>query len=170
MADGSTTIQLPISAEALARLKRAEVRQRHETKKRGLTAVPVSIEGLLLIQRFRCGCPCGEMLDFVTPWDEAKPPESYPVIAHVLARGSRGDHTPRNVQIHRWICNKRDAGPDTSGAASVKRHTPDLTRKESPLSDDFARTSVAPKFAANGWGKPAVKRPWPKRKMQTRAR
>jgi hypothetical protein len=155
MADGSTTIQLPISAEALARLKRAEARQRNETKKRGLTAVPVSIEGLLLIQRFRCGCPCGELLDFVTPWDEAKPPESYPVIAHVLARGSRGDHTPRNVQIHRWICNKRDASPDTSGAASVKRHTPDLSRKEAPaLGEEFERDRRNP----SSWSKPGFRK------------
>lgn len=129
MPDGTSTLLLPVPPEALARLKRAELRQRNETKKRNLTAIPVSVEGLLLIQRFRCGCPCGEELDFASPWDEKSPPPGYPVIAHVLARGSRGEHTPRNVQIHRWACNKRDASPDTSGAASVRRFSPDFTKK-----------------------------------------
>ena len=64
MADGSSTITLPIPPEALARLKAAELRQRNETRKRGLTAVPVSVEGLLLIQKFLCGCGCGLCLSF----------------------------------------------------------------------------------------------------------
>lgn len=128
MADGST-IFLPVPPEALARLKAAEQRQRAETKKRGLTAVPVSVEGLLLIQKFLCGCGCGLPLDFEAKYDPKHTPEGYPIIAHRLARGSRGEHTPRNVSIDRDACNKRDAGPDTSGAASVKRFTPDMQRK-----------------------------------------
>lgn len=150
MPDGSN-LTLPVPPEALARLKRAEARQRNETKARGLTAVPVSVEGLLLIQRFLCGCGCGEPLDFTSEWDEKSPPAGYPVIAHRLARGSRGEHTPRNLGIDRHACNARDAKADTSGAASVKRHTPDMQRKLLQPKDDFP--SRDPGKAANGgWG------------------
>lgn len=140
MADGSSTITLPIPPEALARLRTAERRQRNETRKRGLTAVPVSVEGLCLLQmkdrQILCGCGCGLPLDFEAKYDPKETPPGYPVIAHVLARGSRGEHTPRNVQIHRDACNKRDASADTSGAASVKRFTPDMQRKLLAPADD----------------------------------
>ena len=133
MADGSSTITLPIPPEALARLRNAERRQRKETLDRGLTAVPVSVEGLCLLQmkegKILCGCGCGLPLDFEAKYDPKDTPEGYPIIAHVLARGSRGEHTPLNVQIHRDACNKRDASADTSGAASVKRFTPDMQRR-----------------------------------------
>lgn len=134
MADGAlSTITLPIPPEALARLKAAEMRQRNETRKRGLTAMPVSVEGLCLLQmsggKVLCGCGCGLPLDFEAKYDPKATPEGYPVIAHRLARGSRGEHTPRNVAIDRDACNKRDASADTSGAASVKRFTPDMQRR-----------------------------------------
>lgn len=181
MADGCSTITFPVPPEALARLKAAEMRQRNETRKRGLTAVPVSVEGLCLLQMkdkvICCGCPCGEPLDFTTPWDDKNPPLSYPVIAHVLARGSRGEHTPRNVQIHRWACNKRDASADTSGAASVKRFTPDYQRRllakaddQPPLPNIKARISKSPGSITSGGVSvlskkhPNYKRPkWPSR-------
>lgn len=133
MADGTSTLTLPIPPDALLRLRTAERRQRKETLDRGLTAVPVSVEGLLLIQKFLCGCGCGLPLDFEAKYDPKETPPGYPVIAHRLARGSRGEHTPRNVSIDRDACNKRDARPDTSGAASVKRFTPDHSKKD-PLS------------------------------------
>lgn len=136
MADGSSTITLPIPPEALARLRTAERRQRKETLDRGLTAVPVSVEGLLLIQKFLCGCGCGLPLDFEAKYDPKDTPPGYPIIAHRLARGSRGEHTPRNVSIDRDACNKRDASADTSGAASVKRFTPDMQRKLLAPADD----------------------------------
>lgn len=133
MPDGFTTITLAIPPEALARLKTAERRQRQDTKNRGLLAVPVSVEGLLLLQtqgdKIMCGCGCNLPLDFEAKYDPKETPEGYPVIAHRLARGSKGEHTPKNVSIDRDACNKRDAGPDTSGAASVKRFTPDIQRK-----------------------------------------
>lgn len=131
MPDGCT-ILLPVPPEALARLRTAERRQRTETKARGLPAEAVSVEGLLLLQRNLCGCKCGAPLDFEAAWSAKDTPPGYPVIAHRIARGSRGGHVVGNVFIDRHACNKRDAGPDTSGAASVKRFTPDFSRKDEP--------------------------------------
>lgn len=151
MADGSS-ITLPIPPDALARLRTAERRQRKETLDRGLTAVPVSVEGLCLLQmserKILCGCGCGLPLDFEAKYDPKDTPPGYPVIAHRLARGSRGEHTPRNVSIDRDACNKRDAGPDTSGAASVKRFTPDMQRRLLTPAED--RVSKSP----SSWSKP----------------
>jgi len=121
------TPQLPV--EALERLEKAERRQRRETAKRGLQALPVSVLGLWLLQRGLCGCGCDTPLNPLVEWDEKSPPDDFIVIAHVLARGSRGTHDRKNVELWRHACNKRDAGPDTSGAASVKRFTPDMQRK-----------------------------------------
>lgn len=156
MPDGLSTITLAIHPEALKRLKEAEARQRNETKARGLPAEAVSVEGKLLLQRFLCGCGCGEPLDFNAEWMPKDTPPGYPVIAHRLARGSRGGHVVGNVFIDRWACNKRDASPDTSGAASVKRHTPDFTRKL------LERESRNPDHAANG-GKRMQSRPFAKK-------
>lgn len=110
--------------EALKRLKRAEQRQRRETKDRNLKAEAVSVEGLWLLQQGQCGCGCGHDLDVESKWDEAKPPHGYPVIAHVLARGSRGEHTIDNVRLWRWHCNWKRSQTEKGEIASVKRHTP----------------------------------------------
>lgn len=128
MAESRTFPRAP--AAALKRLQVAEQRQRAATKERGLEAEPVCVEGLLLLQRNLCGCKCGDPLDFETPWDEKAPPPGYPVIAHRLARGSRGGHVVGNVFVDRWACNSRDAKPDTTGAASVKRFAVDWSAKE----------------------------------------
>lgn len=158
---------MSVPPEALARLKRAESRQRNETKRRGLKAEPVSVDGLLLLQHNLCGCKCGDPLDFISKWDEKSPPPGYPVIAHRLARGSLGEHTPKNVSIDRWACNKRDASPDTSGAASVKRFKPDMTRKHL-AKDERPRSKIPPrplksnpKLQSRPF--PKVKGSWPKR-------
>lgn len=171
MADGSSTITFPVPPDALARLKAAEMRQRNETRKRGLTAVPVSVEGLCLLQmkegKILCGCGCNLPLDFEAKYDAKEPPAGYPVIAHRLARGSRGEHTPRNVSIDRDACNKRDASADTSGAASVKRFTPDYQRRllakaddQPPLPNIKARISKSPGSITSGGFKkhPTMKR------------
>lgn len=150
MSEGST-ITLAIPPEALERLKEAEARQRAETKRRGLPAEPVSVEGKLLLQTRKgvilCGCDCGLPLDFNAEWSPKDTPPGFPVIAHRLSRGSRGGHVVGNVFIDRHACNKRDAGPDTTGAASVKRHTPDFTKRL------LERESRDP----NAWQKPAGK-------------
>lgn len=145
-----STITLAVPPEALERLRKAEASQRSETKRRGLPAEPVSVEGKLLLQRYLCGCGCGAPLDFASEWKPKDTPPGYPVIAHRLARGSKGGHVVGNVFIDRWACNKRDASPDTSGAASVKRHTPDFTKK-----------LLAPKDRDQA----AFKSKWPKRKF-----
>lgn len=125
-----------LTPDALARLEKAEKRQRAETKKRGLEARPVSVLGLWLLQAGLCGCGCDLPLNPDASWDEKNPPDDYIVIAHVLARGSRGTHDRKNVELWRHACNKRDASADTSGAASVKRFTPDMQRKLLAPADD----------------------------------
>lgn len=133
-------------AAIIERLQAREQSQRAETKKRGLPAEPVCVEGLLLLQRNLCGCGCGEPLDFESAWNPKNPPPGFPVVAHRLCRGSRGGHVVGNVFIDRTACNARDARDDNRGAASVKRFTPDMQRK------------------LLGEEKPASK--WPKRKME----
>lgn len=119
----------------ILRLQRQEVAQRRETLKKNLRAEPVSVEGLLLLQRNLCGCGCGEPLDFESPWDPKNPPPGYPCIAHRLSRGSKGEHTAKNVSVDRTACNARDAKVDTSGAASVKRFAVDWFKREVPKSE-----------------------------------
>jgi hypothetical protein len=166
-APGESIIMLPVPPEALKRLRVAERRQRNETKLRGLLAVPVSVEGLLLLQGFRCGCGCGDPLDFASAWDEKSPPPGYPVIAHRLARGSRGEHTPNNLGIDRHACNKRDAGPDTSGAASVKRFTPDHSKKFEPEPERRSATIRKPVVSSLSKDHPNYKAPkWNSRKFE----
>jgi hypothetical protein len=155
MADGCV-ITLAVPPEALARLRTAERRQRAETKARGLPAEPVSVEGLLLLQRNLCGCKCGEPLDFAAVWTPKDTPPGFPVIAHRLARGSKGGHVVGNVFIDRFACNKRDAGPDTSGAASVKRFTPDFSRKDEPQLVETRRSEAPSKWQSAGFRKSAT--------------
>ena len=172
MADGTTTITVPIPAPALARLIAAEYRQRRETIKRKLPAVAISVLGLLMLQRFKCGCGCGEPLDFEAAWDPKTPPPGFPVIAHRLSRGSKGGHVVGNVFIDRFACNKRDAGPDTSGAASVKRFSPDyqkrLLAKDEPENGSRLKSSRViksnPEIASRPLGN------WPKRKFPSATR
>ena len=108
----------------LDRMQRAEQRQRRETAKRGLKAVPVSVEALWLLQKGLCGCGCGKPLDIESAWDEQNPPHGYPVIAHGLARGSKGEHTPQNVGLWRHLCNFTASHTEKTEIACVKRHTP----------------------------------------------
>lgn len=146
MADGCV-ITLAVPPEALARLRKAEQRQRAETKARGLPAEPVSVEGLLLLARNLCGCGCKQPLDFAAVWTPKDTPPGFPVIAHRLARGSKGGHVVGNVFIDRFACNKRDAGPDTSGAASVKRFTPNWSAKDEPQLVETRRSEAPSKWS-----------------------
>jgi hypothetical protein len=75
-----------------------------------------------------------------------------------LARGSKGGHVVGNVFIDRHACNKRDAGPDTSGAASVKRFTPDFSRKDEPQLVETRRSEHPKRWQSAGFRKSAMKR------------
>jgi hypothetical protein len=111
----------PLSSSVLKRLRLAEARQRRETLARGLPAEKVDVEALWEAQAGICGCGCGQALDVETKWDWANPPPLYAVIAHVLARGSHGEHTSENVALWAYLCNARAGHRETSEAASVKR-------------------------------------------------
>lgn len=134
---------------AIDRLQEREQAQRSETKARNLPAEPICVEGLLLLQRNLCGCGCGEPLDFDAKWSAKDCPPGFPIIAHRLARGSRGGHVVGNVFIDRDACNKRDASADTTGAASVKRFTPNMQAKLLPKSED--RETRSPDKASGFW-------------------
>jgi hypothetical protein len=117
----------------ITKLKAAESRQRANTIKRGLKAEFVSVEGLLLLQRGKCQCGCGEPLDLESAWDSATPPPGYPVIAHVFARGSGGGHLVGNVWLWRHACNAREAPSETRAIAKGKRMAVQINRpKPSP--------------------------------------
>lgn len=118
-----------LPAACASRLRRAEARQRRETKERGLYAEPVSIDGLWLLQRGLCACGCKQPLDPVSSWDEKAPPAAYPVIAHVHARGSRGVHSIDNVRLWRFQCNRDRAVTENTEVAKVKRFTVNLGLK-----------------------------------------
>lgn len=142
------------SPRALRRLQNAEARQRRETLARGLFAEYVDVTEALRALQGRCGCGCGAPLDFETKWDAKNPPPGYPVIAHTLARGSRGEHSRENVSVWRWACNRRAGIRETSEAASVKRFAVQKGRAK--------RGSIA----SRGFQKPTGKHRWPKRPMR----
>jgi hypothetical protein len=141
--------------EAIARLRAAEARQRAETIRRDLPAAYIDVCALWALQRGLCGCGCGEPLDPLAVWsDPARVPPGLIVIAHRLSRGSKGGHVPGNVWLDRWACNHRDAAPDASGAAKMKRFAVDRTKR-----------------AAKRWAPKPKPKPsrWPKgRKLQSR--
>lgn len=100
------------------RLIRNEAAQRRETAKRGLPALPISVEGLWLISRGMC--TCNECRGLV-PLDPATA-----VIAHVFYRAGKGSpgHVPANVSLWNDACNRREAGLETSALGRGRRHTP----------------------------------------------
>jgi 5-methylcytosine-specific restriction endonuclease McrA len=151
VADGCV-ITLPVPPEALARLKEAEARQRNETKKRGLPAEFVSVEGLLLLQRNNCG-KCKQPLDFVVRWNVEKPPARYPVIAHKFLRKRGGGHTPSNVAIWHWGCNHQEAATEKRDTSKGDRMAVNWSAKDEPLIE--ARESRSPqKILSAGFRKP----------------
>lgn len=128
MTDPMTSKPLPWSdlpEEEKARLKRNEAAQRRETKKRGLPALPISPEGLWLVQRGMC--TCNECRGTV-PLEVGDT-----VIAHPHFRAGKGSpgHVPTNVSLWRKACNAREAGPETSALGRGRRLAVDLNRKGS---------------------------------------
>lgn len=105
------------------RLIRNEAAQRRETAKRGLPALPISVEGLWLISRGMCTCnECrGEV-----PLDPATA-----VIAHVFYRAGKGSpgHVPTNVALWNDACNRREAPLETSALGRGRRLAPEKTPK-----------------------------------------
>ncbi|WP_370372953.1 hypothetical protein [Henriciella pelagia] len=145
--------------EEKARLTRNEAAQRRETAKRGLPAVPVSVEGLWLIQRGCCGCDeCRCEVPLVV---------GKIVIAHRHFRGGVGSpgHMPHNVQLWNEDCNKREAPLEVSAKAKGERMAVDLTRtKADPKKSKWQKPKVSP-LSKDHWK--YSKHKWPKRRMGT---
>lgn len=118
-----TWAELP--AEEKARLNCNEAAQRRETKRRGLPALPVSPEGLWLVQRGMC--TCNECRGDV-PLEVGDT-----VIAHPHFRAGKGSpgHVPTNVALWRKACNAREAPKETSALGRGRRLAVDLNRKVS---------------------------------------
>ncbi len=104
------------------RLKAREAAQRRETKKRGLPAWPVSVEGLWLVQRGMCTCPECAGQKPLNPFTEAGDDDRI-VLAHVYFRAGKGSpgHVPHNVALWPHKCNAREAGGETSALAKGNR-------------------------------------------------
>ena len=98
----------------LALLRKAMKRQQTETANRGLPAVHIDAEALLILQGYRCKCGCGEPLDLESEWDAENPPPGYPVVAHEFYR--RGKNSPGHVLGNTWwwrhACNAREAAKE----------------------------------------------------------
>lgn len=134
--------------DVIDRLRAAEYRQRRLTLRRSLFAEPVDV---LAIWTGYCANPdCGAELDVASPWDAKRPPRRYPVIAHVLARGSKGEHSRDNVAIWCWSCNWVASHREKGEIARVKRFEVIKGRPKSG------------KIKSRGFGK-TPKRQWPKR-------
>ena len=122
-----------------ARLKRNEARQRRQTEKRGLPALPISVEGLWLIQRGMCTCnDCrGEV-----PLEVGSI-----VIAHPHYRAGKGSpgHVPTNVSLWLKRCNDREARKEMAALRRGRRLAVDLT-------------GTKPEAKARKW--PKRKNPW----------
>lgn len=99
-----------VPAAEQKRLRDREAAQRRETKARDLPALPISVEGLWMVQRGMCTCPeCrGEVP--LNPHAEAGSDERI-VIAHVFYRAGKGSpgHVPHNVALWPSRCNRREA-------------------------------------------------------------
>ncbi len=141
-------------SDVIVRLKKAEARQRRETLARGLRAEFVDVDA---IWTGVCTCGCEQPIDTVSKWNAKNPPAGYPVIAHKLARGSKGEHTRENVEIWRWLCNRSAAGHETSEAASVKRFA---VVKGRPKSGKIASAGFRspPKGFKHRWAKRSLTR------------
>lgn len=101
------------------RLHKNEVANRSRVRKKGLRAIPCSVEGLWLLQRGMCPCP---KCDYKKPLIIGKI-----VIAHrdfTSGKGSAG-HVPKNVELWNDDCNKEEAPKETHAYWKGKRFTPD---------------------------------------------
>lgn len=115
-----------VTPTRLKALQSAEQRNRKATADMGLTAKPVEVGALILLQRGKCVCgKCNSLpLDFESEWSPASAPPGYPVIAHKVNRAKGGDHIVGNVWLWRHECNAREARSETSGAAKGDRFEP----------------------------------------------
>ncbi|MEO0449064.1 MAG: hypothetical protein AAFZ74_01955 [Pseudomonadota bacterium] len=101
------------------RLHKNEVSNRSRVRAKGLPVLPVSVEGLWLIQRGMCPC---NVCQYKRPLEVGKI-----VIAHKdFTSGKRSPgHVPSNVELWREECNQREAPSETSGFHKGNRFTPD---------------------------------------------
>ena len=125
-----------LTGPALARLERNEKAQRNKTrnmtyKGRPLKVEPVSVLGLWLLQIGKCGCGCAAPLD---PYAADPDPESI-VIAHRLLRARGGEHTIKNVELWRKLCNGREAPIEKTRMGIGNRTGFSEERKQTPKAD-----------------------------------
>lgn len=105
----------------LKRLKQREQAQRAETKRRGLPSKPVSVEGLLLLQRGLCAKSEKPLI-----FDEDHPDRASgkPVIAHVIDRTVKRcpGHVVGNVELWRHDANQAETKPENEARGLGRRH------------------------------------------------
>ena len=101
------------------RLHDNEVSNRSRVRAKDLPVMPVSVEGLWLIQRGMCPC---KVCNYKRPLEPGKI-----VIAHPdYTSGKRSPgHVPKNVELWREECNQREAPSETSGFHKGNRFRPD---------------------------------------------
>lgn len=101
------------------RLHRNEVSNRSRVRAKGLPVLPVSVEGLWLIQRGMCSC---NECQYTKPLIVGEI-----VIAHPdFTSGKRSPgHVPTNVELWNRPCNERETPSETSGFHKGNRFKPD---------------------------------------------
>jgi len=101
------------------RLHKNEVANRSRARKDNLPAVPVSVEGLWLIQRGCCACDkCRCEVPLVA---------GNIIIAHrkhLKAKTGSPGHMPHNVQLWSSECNAEEAKQEVSDSAKYDRFEP----------------------------------------------
>lgn len=104
-----------IPLEERRRLQRNERAQRYRTRKRGLPVLPISIEGLWLVQSGMC--TCNECRGRV-PLEIGRI-----VVAHPHYRAGKGSpgHVPTNVSLWNMCCNQREAANEIAALAKSRR-------------------------------------------------
>lgn len=104
-----------VPAAEKVRLKRREAAQRRHTETLGLPALPISVQGLWLVQRGMCTCnKCRGNV----PLEVGRI-----VVAHPFYRAGKGSpgHVPTNVSLWLERCNRREARKEVAALAKGRR-------------------------------------------------
>lgn len=128
------------------RLHRNEVSNRSRVRAKELPVLPVSVEGLWMIQQGMCSC---KVCNYEKPLIIGEI-----VIAHpdfTSGKNSPG-HTPKNVELWNAACNKREAPKETSGFHKGNRFKPDCVSISEKRERKTTRKAKIP-ARKDPWGK-----------------
>ena len=118
-----------VPKEERRRLQRNEKAQRYKTRRMGLPALPISVEGLWLVQSGMCTCnECRGRVPLEI---------GHIVIAHTYYRAGKGSpgHVPTNVALWLAECNRREAVKEKRALERGRRMSVNLQQTPTERSD-----------------------------------